>query len=377
MPLCTYWVRDGNEVRLETYPSSFLHWIPGETLNEPYRAALERVEAALSINARQMDVRGLDTSRSLVLDIEFADGARRIVRVLSDHPAPRDMKRARKRFECEVGVMRWLREHSSVPVPKIYNFGATFVAMERMPGERARALSRFISAPSTHLAAATQERAVLSYAEHALALFRLDVPQGRIGTLCPAGDALDVTPRAVIRESYCADKVYATLEDFAHALVEQRRRAAPLSPGASAAIDRVAALLPGACSRVAESPFRRSILVHEDLNETNVLVGAQGEVAGIVDWEFHSVLPAVLAAQYPRWIRYDGALDPRSGAGGTMAKYWLASPGDAARLRDAFAQYVKDRDAEYWRALVEGERLRQIVDWLSDPELEEWADCEP
>ena len=49
---------------------------------------------------------------------------------------------ARKRFESEVGVMQWLKEHSSIPVPRIYHFErrfmagqATFVAMERMPGE--------------------------------------------------------------------------------------------------------------------------------------------------------------------------------------------------------------------------------------------------
>ena len=51
-------------------------------------------------------------------------------------------ERARKRFESEVGVMQWLKEHSSISVPWIYHVGrrstagqATFVAMERMPGE--------------------------------------------------------------------------------------------------------------------------------------------------------------------------------------------------------------------------------------------------
>ena len=51
-------------------------------------------------------------------------------------------ERARKRFESEVGVMQWLKEHSSIPAPRIYHVGrgstagqATFVAMERMPGE--------------------------------------------------------------------------------------------------------------------------------------------------------------------------------------------------------------------------------------------------
>ena len=45
-------------------------------------------------------------------------------------------------------------------------------------------------------------------------------------------------------------------------------------------------------------------------------------------------------------------------------------------LADEWRQYVRDRDEEYWRALVEGERLRQIVEWLSDPGLQGWVDFE-
>ena len=76
MPLCTYWDRAGNEVRLETYPSSFLRWVPGEPLDDPYRTALERIEAALSIKARQLDVRGADISRSLVRPPRLPQGSR-------------------------------------------------------------------------------------------------------------------------------------------------------------------------------------------------------------------------------------------------------------------------------------------------------------
>ena len=169
-------------------------------------------------------------------------------------------------------------------------------------------------------------------------MFRLDVPQGRIGTLCPAGDTLYVIPRIAVRERYCADRVYATLEEFVGALAEQKRQTVFLSPTTHTVIDRLVATLPEVCARLADNASRRLVLVHDDLNETNILVDAHGEVTGIIDWEFHSLLPAVLAAQYPRWIRYDSIYDPRTTSDGKMEKYLLASPEDAARLRGAFAQ---------------------------------------
>ena len=61
-----------------------------------------------------------------------------------DRPAEpsKNEEHAQMRFEGEVGVMQWLKERSSIPVPEIYNVTrgstagqATFVAMERIPGE--------------------------------------------------------------------------------------------------------------------------------------------------------------------------------------------------------------------------------------------------
>ena len=46
------------------------------------------------------------------------------------------------------------------------------------------------------------------------------------------------------------------------------------------------------------------------------------------------VKPAVLAATYPSWIRYDGTADPRFvNRKGQCTSFWMASPTDAERLR--------------------------------------------
>ena len=46
------------------------------------------------------------------------------------------------------------------------------------------------------------------------------------------------------------------------------------------------------------------------------------------------VKPAVLAAAYPAWIRYDGTADPRFiNKKGQFTSFWMVSPADAERLR--------------------------------------------
>jgi hypothetical protein len=38
----------------------------------------------------------------------------------------------------------------------------------------------------------------------------------------------------------------------------------------------------------------RIVLVHGDPNHSNILIDESGAICGIVDWEFHSLQPAIL-----------------------------------------------------------------------------------
>ena len=50
------------------------------------------------------------------------------------------------------------------------------------------------------------------------------------------------------------------------------------------------------------------------------------------------VKPAILAATYPSWIRYDGIADPRFvDKKGQFSSFWMASPVDAKRLRQEYS----------------------------------------
>ena len=78
----------------------------------------------------------------------------------------------------------------------------------------------------------------------------------------------------------------------------------------------------------------RCVLVHRDLNDMNILVGKNGSITGVVDWEYQVLHPAVLAAGYPPWLSYDGCNDPRFVDPKQM--FWLDSPMESKRLRDLY-----------------------------------------
>jgi hypothetical protein len=66
-------------------------------------------------------------------------------------------------------------------------------------------------------------------------------------------------------------------------------------------------------------------------------INSEGLITGVIDWEFHMVKPAVLAATYPSWIRYDGTIDPRFvDRKGQFSSFWTVSPVDAKRLRQEY-----------------------------------------
>ena len=80
----------------------------------------------------------------------------------------------------------------------------------------------------------------------------------------------------------------------------------------------------------------RCVLVHRDLNDTNILVDKNGSITGVVDWEYQVLHPGILAASYPPWLSYDGCDDPRFVD--PKQTFWLDSPKESKRLRDLYSK---------------------------------------
>src|ERR1700722_8592054 len=83
-------------------------------------------------------------------------------------------------------------------------------------------------------------------------------------------------------------------------------------------------------------------LTHLDLNMSNIVVTYSSKttlpvISGILDWEFHGILPRDLAASYPDWLRYDGYYDPRFNPIGSATYYsWEETESAAEDLRRVF-----------------------------------------
>ncbi|KAI0364385.1 hypothetical protein BV20DRAFT_956341 [Pilatotrama ljubarskyi] len=380
MSLSLFWDRDGKSAELPPYPDSFQHWQAGEPLDDSTRAILEEIEQALSLKITQTDLRS--ANNNLVLEIELENGRRNIARTCNPDPevSARDTA-ATTRPAREAELLRWLKANATIPVPEIRCVIEPtrpgiwpIVVMEKMPGNVV--LNDFGKAPYS-----VKLRNMHAFADLQIALFRLNVPQ-RIGTARCAGGTINVVP-------WCASEPNIdTLEGYIASLLDKKRRtlASETDPSedakanATRTLNRIAAELSSICSRLTSPAHRRCVLRHDDLGATNVLMGPDGDITGVVDWDFQSVVPAVLAVEYPQWIRYDGTFSPKymAAPAGGMEVWWFVSPQDAARLREEYAKILQEKDRECWDALVDGERLRQLVEWLFSGDdyaaMEGWLD---
>ncbi len=175
-----------------------------------------------------------------------------------------------------------------------------------------------------------------------LQLNDVPVPQ-RIGTTLIRNDEITlIPPQRITPLPADVARVFDTLEDYMYALIEARRASDMIGTDdadrsrAHIALARLASELPPIMARLSSPVYRRCVLRHDDLRDTNVLLDGS-RISGIVDWEYHSTIPVVLAAQPPCWIRYDGIYDPRF-TDTALETWWLASPEDASRLRAVYPE---------------------------------------
>lgn len=118
----------------------------------------------------------------------------------------------------------------------------------------------------------------------------------------------------------------------------------------------------------------RVCLVHLDPHDRNVMV-EDSEFSGLVDWQAVA-LPAFMAAEYPLYLRYDGMREDRYAALNQYGEMRFMdgrlrpSKEDAKTLRGLYLNCCEDRNPLYARALMEGQTLRQLVEWLNFVEWE-------
>ncbi|KAG2358428.1 hypothetical protein BDR07DRAFT_1417766 [Suillus spraguei] len=275
-------------------------------------------------------------------------------------------------FESETALLRWFSAHSAVPAPHLLHVLPSSAEIPRnafvtqgMTGEPIKNLYPTLSSWA-------KEQLVRSYADFALKLFDIDIPQ-TIGSIAvtSSSDELIVIPRICSVNHGHASEVFPTLQTYLDYLsTSKKRRAFTLDTGdenrfrAQASISQLIAHLRVHLAQLGEQCVRRMVLAHDGLADMNFMVDPSGNITGILDWWMNSTLPAILAADYPPWLRYDGINDPRFAA---PRKSWLETPEESARLRRLYQGVVKSNGL-YYAALMQGAQLRAAVGWVCDLE---------
>ncbi|PIL24598.1 hypothetical protein GSI_12482 [Ganoderma sinense ZZ0214-1] len=336
MALSTFWNHSGELHQLEGFTQSIKHWEPGEPLEDIQQVLLQQLENIFG--------------KEVVLEVEYSDGHQAIVRMpTATSNSDGDIVQDLSWFTREVALLQWLEANEvAIPVPRVLatvhgseSEPYTFSVIEKMSGD---CILNVFGALSFDI----KESIIRNMANFMLRLNSVDVPQ-QIGSTAVRGNALDLVPLVPISLTITYPRVFDTLEEYMLYLVQLKRESDSVGSDddcltrANGVLDRLLEMLPALLQRLSSTVYRRCVLNHDDLNEANVLVNSDGDITGVIDWEYQSVRPVVLAAQYPCYLRYDGIYhDPR------------------------FASVIKAQNKDYWHALVDGELLRQVEEWLTD-----------
>ncbi|OJT04249.1 hypothetical protein TRAPUB_5039 [Trametes pubescens] len=283
-----------------------------QQLDEAQQTLLGAVEAATAMKIVKMDV--LVRNETLVVKVEYENGQCDVVRspcLYDENGKPQ--AHFLERFWLEVGLLQWFKNQALPLVPELR------CAIEGPhPGTYPYAVIEML--PGTMLM------------------------------------------NAFGRLPYSA-KVYDTLEDFIDFFFQRKLQSDSIGTDEELrrrnekVLARLASEVARILKRLASQAYRRCVLTHDDLHPTNILVSDSGALTGVIDWEYQSVLPAVLAVTYPPFLQ-NGLYDDDTNV------FWSVSPEDAAELRKLFAHTVKSLDRECWDALIDGGVLRQAVEWL-------------
>ncbi|CAL1697472.1 unnamed protein product [Somion occarium] len=384
-----FWDADGNMFLCAPPPLFCDEWRRGDEIPVDQRDIHARVEDLLQCPISSIKI--LAVSVNTTMEIVLQDGRKFILRHLPFITDDYGSNSWRKRkLETERDIMLFLnRAIPQLPVPELHrvevqaDYGEIW--MEELPGLP-------VINCYTLFNVAQKEACVLSYADFALKLFRLQVPD-QIGSASlraatTEDDSLTVVPRISHPERACCPTVLASLEEHVAVSIQKCLSFRSANEDVDTIIQiretltKLEVLLSPLMEQLGDKHLRRCVLVHEDLRSTNILADTtSGRITGVLDWEYHAFLPAVLAASYPEWLLYTGPCDcrfrdPDPTVPGCV---WFDSPENAKHYMDLFDQ---ERDPEYFDCLKRGEHLRDALQWLPHRRfdrgckgLRAWMEC--
>lgn len=161
-----------------------------------------------------------------------------------------------------------------------------------------------------------------SYARIALDFFRINAPDG-IGSISSFKSTANARPDKPILGPcispsgfHTPSNIFESIEEYFRWLISVKKTSTavgttkPDLDEAQVTLEQLENLILEAVSGY-DAELLRGVPSHQDFSGQNVFINDEGLITNVIDWEFHVVKPAVLAADYPTWIRYNGTGDPR------------------------------------------------------------------
>ncbi|KAF8901605.1 hypothetical protein CPB85DRAFT_1439029 [Mucidula mucida] len=288
--LVPYWNREGVMVRLEGVPESIEGWAQGDVhFDSEQGNVLSIVESYLDqkIIATRTRAVGLNTT----LQARLSDDTQVILRVSRPFEDDRDKERKMQRSTGEIGIMRYLRRLSTIPVPDVYAVHSAseaepfnFIVMQLMPGTTL--LNGFGLLD-------TDAKRYLNLRRHLLTTIR---HRGSTSTVsADGGNSLTAVPMKYLQTGVVCPAVFSSLEEYMTFLFESKRlwlERQALSIDEKARQGSLLSLLQVRAVPIMQSTaspsLRRCVLCHDDLNEQNILVHpTDGNISAVLDWEYH------------------------------------------------------------------------------------------
>ncbi|KAK7413662.1 hypothetical protein QQX98_007444 [Neonectria punicea] len=189
----------------------------------------------------------------------------------------------------EVATLRWLRNHSDIPVPRVMAFddssnseiGFEWILMQLIPDTSAYYQWR-------KLRMETKKALPDGFLNVLLGpTFDYDVPRGPFRT---SHDWLESFISIILQDQ--AKEVNEAEDEDDKEDAEYNLRVA----------QKLADLLPKIFPKI-QNPPERTVLWHDDLSLQNIMVDDKGAITAIIDWECVSAMPFWVATQMPKFLR--------------------------------------------------------------------------
>ncbi|KAJ4475826.1 hypothetical protein C8R41DRAFT_923540 [Lentinula lateritia] len=316
----------------------------------------------------------LGQNHFFVFDATMTDGAHYIVRV-ARFSEPTELSYLRDKVQRECEILKWMGSLDSLPVPKPILCDATSPSPPFMITNKCEGIQVIYGFGT--LSEDAKMRNLRSFARFAIAMFQAKCPQ-QIGSIMrfssnsesprdSGSTKVEIGPVVAYRKTETPSQCFSSAQEYIRWLIACKQNRANSVANVKPILRRAEAIFAQETQRQDEEQLR-CIPWHGDAVSHNILIDNSGEITGVIDWEFHMILPAYLAVDYPSWITYDGLQDPNFfPTTGQFSPFWPTSRQEATSLRQMYDEHleiVKKLDHTYYLSLKKGEIARLIMQWL-------------